>query len=74
MVKRPLKLDLTTCRELSEDCMKNGIHAKKTLKFAVFALFGDFSAENLNKTEVASKIFTKSTSLENLESLHLLVT
>ena len=42
---------------------------KKLLKLAILALFGDFSAENLNKTEVGTKSFAKNTFLKKITKL-----
>ena len=42
---------------------------KKLLKLAILALFGDFSAENLNKTEVGTKSFAKNAFLKKITKL-----
>ena len=42
---------------------------KKKLKFSILALFGNFSAENRNKTEVGTKGFSKNTFLKKITKL-----
>ena len=42
---------------------------EKLLKLAILALFGDFSAENLNKTEVGTKSFAKIAFLKEITKL-----
>ena len=42
---------------------------EKLLKLAILALFGDFSAENLNKTEVGTKSFAKNAFLKKITKL-----
>ena len=56
MLKSLLKFGLTICKEVIKDCIgfENIFRPKKLLKLAILALFGDFSAENLSKTEVGT--------------------
>ena len=42
---------------------------EKLVKLAISALFGDFSAKNLNKTKVGTKSFTKNAFLKKITKM-----